>query len=213
MDTPYTEDYYVRGKESGLSLYSDYRWLPDLTIPMAHWLVCHLGIQRCDTILDFGCARGYVVKALRLLGYSAFGVDCSEWAIANADDGARPYIRLDSGIPTFAEYDWLIAKDVLEHIPGEDLVEVLSALGNQVKRGFLIAVPLSHAVGEGYVINQYERDITHVQRLTLEEWGRLVADCVGDSFTVSWTYRLPGLKDNYAHIARGNGFIVGRRHA
>jgi hypothetical protein len=35
MNHPYTEDYFMRGPESGLSNYRDYQWLPDLTIPMA----------------------------------------------------------------------------------------------------------------------------------------------------------------------------------
>src|SRR5436305_1382867 len=81
----YDEDYFLRGKESGKSLYSDYRWLPELTIPMVCAMIRHLGIGPDDTVLDFGCARGYVVKAFQELGYIAYGYDTSEWAVQNAD--------------------------------------------------------------------------------------------------------------------------------
>ena len=30
----YDEDYFLRGKQTGKSLYEDYRWLPELTRPM-----------------------------------------------------------------------------------------------------------------------------------------------------------------------------------
>ena len=31
----FDEDYYERGAETGKSLYSHYRWMPELTIPMS----------------------------------------------------------------------------------------------------------------------------------------------------------------------------------
>ena len=67
----YDADYFLRGKQTGRSLYENYRWLPDLTIPMVAAMIRHLGIKPDDKILDFGCARGYVVKAFREMGYRA----------------------------------------------------------------------------------------------------------------------------------------------
>src|SRR5579862_3672374 len=88
----YDESYFLRGKESGKSLYENYRWMPDLTIPMVQRIIEHCGIRRGDSILDFGCARGYVVRAFRELGYNAYGYDISRWAIENADLAAYPYL-------------------------------------------------------------------------------------------------------------------------
>ena len=57
----YDADYFLRGKETGKSLYENYRWLPDLTTPMVCSIISHLGIRSGDTILDFGCAALNVV--------------------------------------------------------------------------------------------------------------------------------------------------------
>ena len=84
MTHKYDEDYFERGVETGKSLYSNYRWIPELTIPICAELIMQLKIGPEDTILDFGCAKGFIVKALRLLHREAYGVDISEYAIKQA---------------------------------------------------------------------------------------------------------------------------------
>ena len=59
----YDKNYYECGIESGKSLYTNYRWMPELTIPMCSRMIEHLKISSRDKILDFGCAKGYSVKA------------------------------------------------------------------------------------------------------------------------------------------------------
>jgi len=68
----FNEDYYERGVELGISGYSNYRWMPELTIPMCHEMINILNIKDDETILDFGCAKGYVVKGFRLLHKIAY---------------------------------------------------------------------------------------------------------------------------------------------
>ena len=81
----FNEDYYERGAETGKSLYSHYRWMPELTIPMAHHIAKYMDLHESEKVLDFGCAKGFTVKALRLLGYKAFGVDVSQYAFDEMD--------------------------------------------------------------------------------------------------------------------------------
>ena len=76
--TRYDEDYFERGIESGKSLYTNYRWIPELTIPMCSFLNEQLGIGQSENVLDFGCAKGFIVKAMRLLGRNAYGVDLNQ---------------------------------------------------------------------------------------------------------------------------------------
>ena len=49
----FNEDYYERGAETGKSLYSHYRWMPELTIPMAHHLARYIGPLSYLVILLF----------------------------------------------------------------------------------------------------------------------------------------------------------------
>lgn len=207
MQSQYDEDYFLRGKETGKSLYENYRWLPDLTIPMARRMVEHLGIVHSDTILDFGCARGYLVRALVELGHNAFGYDVSQWALDNCDPSISDRLSAVMG----ESADWIIAKDVLEHLPSGDLASALERFSTTAKKGIFVVVPLSND-GRTYVVPEYEQDITHVQRMSLLDWAGLFHTVMdGAEWEIATRYRIAGIKDNYAQFARGNGFITCRR--
>jgi SAM-dependent methyltransferase len=199
---PFTADYYERGEELGLSCYTNYRWLPHLTVPMASRIVQHLRVEKEETLLDFGCAKGFLVKALRTLGYNAFGVDISTYAIMSADDATAPYLSLISGIIEYAAFDWVLAKDVLEHVPEECLVELLTKLH---ARKMFAAMPLGD--GREYVIGRMEDDVTHIIRRPLEWW---VEQFRAAGFRDVWaSYSMAGVKERWTKaFSVGNGFII-----
>ncbi len=205
----YDESYFLRGRESGKSLYHDYRWLPELTIPMAEKIVTHCGINHKDKILDFGCARGYLVKAFRQLGYSAYGYDVSEWALENSDPEVYhhltrlEHIAFGEGNP---KYDWIIAKDVLEHC--HFVKSVVNRLMSVAQKGVFAIVPLSTFDHGKYVVDEYELDVTHCQRYRLCTWAAIF---IQPGWKVEVSYRVKGVKDNYAQHTRGNGFILAKR--
>ncbi len=168
----YGEDYFERGEETGLSLYSNYRWLPEQTIPLAHELVVQLGIKKIDDILDFGCSKGYLVRALRLLHHQAYGYDVSEYAVSCAPEDVKKYVTTSKSMfprarSSWAAYDWVIAKDVLEHVSYADLPRVVRDLRSVAKNLFAV-VPLGD--GEKYHYPEYEKDVTHVVRQDLSWW-------------------------------------------
>jgi hypothetical protein len=76
------------------------------------------------------------------------------------------------------------------------------------QRGVFAVVPLSQFNGGKYVVEEYERDITHCQRLNLTTWVDMFL-CPG--WKVEASYRVPGVKDNYSKWDKGNGFITARR--
>lgn len=89
----YGEDYFERGIQTGISLYENYRWMPELTIPFAMRIIDYLHIERGESILDVGCAKGYLVKAFKWLGRDAYGIDISSYAINNADTEIKSYVK------------------------------------------------------------------------------------------------------------------------
>ena len=205
MNHQYDADYFLHGRETGKSLYENYRWLPDLTIPMARSIIAHLGIEKNQRILDFGCARGYTVKAFNQLGYDAWGIDISEWAIANCDNDVVDSVICGDAKkikPNF--FNWIIAKDVLEHIhaAGDTIDHLLSF----ASVGMFAVVPL--AENGYYVVQEYEKDVTHVHRMSLMQWTGLF---IRHGWEVTASYRVPGVKDNYSTWERGNGFITCHR--
>jgi len=204
----YDEDYYERGVESGKSLYSNYRWIPELTIPMCSELISQLEIKEDETILDFGCAKGYLVKAFRLLHREAYGIDVSDYAINKSKDNVRAYLDLvdcRGPFPVMCKndrYDWIIAKDVLEHVKYEDIDLVLTQL-SLIGKNIFIAVPLGD--GKKYVVDSYELDKTHIIREDLDWW----ASVLKKNFTVvSMNYKMKHIKENYQKYEKGNGFFI-----
>ena len=207
MKDEYDADYFLHGPATGKSLYEDYRWLPNLTIPMVQKIVEFLEIKEFDTVLDYGCARGYVVKAFRELGFDCRGVDASHWAIENCDPDVRHFVRCAAQV--YENFDWIIAKDVLEHIPMDNIGIVIENLAGRSRKGFFVIVPLSDLDNTPYVVPDYEKDVTHKIRLSLASWSCLIR--VHSGFDVVTRYRVEGIKDNYSRYPTGNGFVTARR--
>lgn len=197
----YNADYYERGTVLGISGYRDYRWIPELTIPMAHFIIRYLHLYPGDKVLDFGAAKGYLVKALRLLGMEAYGYDVSKYAVEHCHEDVRPYMSRTKYLA--APYQWILAKDVLQHIEEKELLPLLRKW-LKYTAGVFVVVPLAHH--GAYVIEEYAKDITHRICYSLEEWK----DCFEKAgWNVKWsTTRIQGIKDNYATFEDGNGFFT-----
>ena len=87
-------------------------------------------------VLDAGCALGFLVETLRDRRVQAFGVDISEFAIANAYPPIQPFCWVGSLIdPLPQKYDLIVTIEVLEHIPasaGEQVIANLCAYTNDI---------------------------------------------------------------------------------
>lgn len=74
-----------------------------------------------QTVLDAGCATGYLVHALHQQGSEAFGVDVSEYAISQVDPSISQFCRVGSITEPFERrYDLITCIEVLEHLPKEE---------------------------------------------------------------------------------------------
>jgi hypothetical protein len=175
---------------------------------MADHLKRVLRIKDGDTVLDFGAARGYLVKALRMRGVNAFGCDSSEWAIENCDEAVKGYVSRE--LPA-DRVDHIIAKDVFEHIHPAELFPLMCDLIVLMRKSLLMIVPLTAAVDEPYLRPEDNADPSHVIRWPLHVWlqqiDRLVmgGPCDGIIVTGSWHY--PGLKPASSEVPKSCGFI------
>jgi hypothetical protein len=73
------------------------------------------------SMLDAGCAMGFLVESLRKIDVEAYGVDISEYAIQNAHESIRSYVSVGSVTEPFAQkYELIISIEVLEHLSKEN---------------------------------------------------------------------------------------------
>ncbi len=201
----YDKDYYERGIETGKSIYQNYRWIPERTIPIAMVIIDHLGIKRGQTVLDYGCAKGYLVKALRMLGRDAYGVDISEYAIKNVDAEVREYCVLKNDFKMSKTADFCISKDVFEHIPEDELPEVLAWIDAHE----LFAV-ITLGDENGYFCVEGNMDKTHVTCKDADWWRAVF---IKNGWKIKhFLYRVDGIKDAYNEVSpTAHGFFTLRK--
>ncbi len=200
----YNEEYFENGITSGKSGYQDYRWMPERTIKFAHKIIKELGLRDGDRVLDFGCAKGYLVKAFRILDIDAYGCDISEYAMSEADKDIAPYlVEIKNGkIPFDERFEHVISKDVFEHLDIAGLEKTLDECARVSDKLFSV-IPLGN--GKKYIVPQYEDDVTHILRKSREWWEDRFEQ---KGWRVNrFSYLVKGMKDNWARFPKGNGFF------
>ena len=68
--------------------------------------------------LDVGCAKGFLVRALRAAGKDCWGVDHSAWALEHAEPATRPYLIHASAdeLSLDRQFDFVLAFGLLPHL-------------------------------------------------------------------------------------------------
>lgn len=166
----------------------------------AHWVEFFGGIAdrivedlRPKTVLDAGCAMGYLVAALRDRGVEAYGVDISEYAISKVREDIKQYCAVGSlteSLPTCLprQYDLVVTIEILEHMYEEDgrkAIENLCALSDCI---------IFSSTPDDFT----ER--THFNVQQREYWARLFA---AEGFFDNLTYR-PTYLTAYASCFKKN---------
>ncbi len=117
------------------------------------------------TVLDAGCALGFLVGALRQRGVAAEGIDISEYAIKHAPEAAQPYCRVGSVLdPLPQRYDLIVCIEVLEHLPPADSVRALANLCQATDDIIFSSSPIDF------------REATHFNVQPPEYWAGLFAE-------------------------------------
>jgi len=207
----YDKEYYENGLVAGKSCYLNYRWLPELTFRMVFHMIRELDIKTNDKILDFGCAKGYIVKAFRFFDIECYGCDISEYAINNIDPEVIKFCKennTDIMIPfNDMHFDWIICKDVLEHLEESEIDHFLQEASQKTKKSFIV-VPLGE--NDKFIVPEYEKDITHKLAKNMDWWSKKFED---NSWIIEdKTYTFKRLKDNWTDkYPKSNGFFTLRK--
>jgi hypothetical protein len=201
----FDRDYYERGIESGKSLYQNYRWMPEQTIPMAMTIIDYLDIKRGEKILDFGCAFGYLVKAFRLLYRDAWGFDISNYALSKIDSETTPFC---SPTDVLSEsFDYCIAKDVFEHMNESEIRSRLKKIKSKV---LFAIIPLGESI-KGYNAPSNNLDRSHII-CENEFWWIDFFNSTGYWNVTDFRFRVDGIKDSYYEkFPNSHGFFVLKR--
>jgi SAM-dependent methyltransferase len=144
-----------REAANGTPQYGAYYYRHDCGIPYErneHWLGFFGGLAdrivtdlHPTTVLDAGCAMGFLVEALVKRGVDATGIDVSEYAISQVHESVRDRCRVQSLTePLDGRYDLITCIEVIEHLPLQDTDAALANLCAATDRLLLSSTPQNY---------------------------------------------------------------------
>jgi hypothetical protein len=196
----YDSSYYERGLQTGKSCYQNYIWMPEFTIPLAMTIIDYLGIKKTDTILDYGSSKGFLVKAFRMLHRKAWGVDISDYALSHVPEDVKDFCHKVGNLDDMY-FDFCVAKDVFEHIPKTDLVDILRKLKTS---NLFVIVPLGQ--NGCYNAESNNLDKSHVICEPCDWWLKLFDNSGWN--VIEHTFKIEGIKESYNSIPEAHGFFT-----
>lgn len=140
--------------------------------------VAVLPASRAARILEIGCSRGYMMKALQNCGFTRLeGIDLSpgDVRIAKRRTGIET-IECANALEFLGErpeqYDVILFKAVLEHVPRDQVASLLEVVGEALSPGGSVICEVPNM---DWYAASHERymDITHEAGYTRESLGQL----------------------------------------
>jgi GT2 family glycosyltransferase/SAM-dependent methyltransferase len=117
------------------------------------------------TVLDIGCAKGFLVECLRDRGVEAYGFDVSEYAINEVRPDIKPYCWVGSGSDSISKnYDLITCIEVCEHLPESEAQDAIRQMTAHADRILFSSTPGDFA------------EPTHVNVRPVIDWLRLFAE-------------------------------------
>jgi len=167
--------------------YGGFSYMPRFWQPVIPTLRRHFGLTAKDSVLDVGCAKGFMLHDMAQLipGITVKGVDVSQYAIENAIGDMKPHVQvadaraLPFGVKSF---DVVIAINTIHNLDRADCARALREIERVSRRGSYVTVDAYRSDEEKqrmFAWNLTAKTIMHV-----DEWKAFFAEAgyTGDYF-------------------------------
>lgn len=158
----YDETYYTSNNYSNyLERAQRYEKLTDELLDLLNKLCL---IKKDTSIIDFGCAVGFLLSRLRDCGYNDIqGVEISDWARRKCTE---KNLKVSKYI-TKKNFDIMFCLDVFEHLSDKEILINLQ----QCNPNLIIArIPVADKEGENFFLEISRKDDTHINCKTKSQW-------------------------------------------
>ncbi len=116
------------------------------------------------TVLDAGCAMGFLVEGLRQRGVEAWGIDVSEYAVARVHPDVRRYCSVESvTAPLNRKFDLILCIEVLEHLTAREAEQAIENFCRHSDDVLFSSTPFDY------------KEATHLNVQPIEHWAELFA--------------------------------------
>jgi 2-polyprenyl-3-methyl-5-hydroxy-6-metoxy-1,4-benzoquinol methylase len=126
------------------------------------------------SFLDAGCAKGFLVRALRERERECSGFDISRWAIAHAEALAQPHVQV-AGVDEFRfdrQFDLLVAFDLFAHLTEAQASDFLQRARKFTRYGLLATIHTQDPASPP-AADPDDRDLSRVTLQTRSWWQQL----------------------------------------
>lgn len=148
------------------------------------------------TVLDAGCAKGFLVELLRERGVEAWGFDISEHAISEVAPEVKPYCWVSSVTePLSRDYDLIVCQEILEHIPSEQANQAIANLCEHTSNILFSSSPLDFTEPTHINVHPVDFWVEHFTR-----HGFFRDPDFDASFISPWAMRLRKTKEPLPHV-------------
>ena len=173
----YNADYFEHGRTSNWS--QGYSWA--LFRGVFEEAAAYLAeiFPQARTVLDMGCAKGFLVRALRQRQIDAWGFDHSPWALSQADPLALSYVwRDDIGTVAFERrFDLLVAMSLFESLTEAQLRAFLRRARAAAATLLAVIATLPDDPAKARSAFQDDKDLSHITMRTRAWWQALFEEC------------------------------------
>ena len=130
-----------------------------------HWVTFnHVLALKPESVLEIGCARGYILKRLEDVGITVKGLEVSQHCyLTRVTNAVQTWDITNTPWPIAnKQYDLCISMAVLEHIPADKLPAVMAEIERCTKRGL-------HGIDFGDADDGFDK--THCTLQSKEWWA------------------------------------------
>jgi len=173
----YGKDYWDGDRKYGFGGYRyDGRWRS-----VAEDMVSYYELKPEDKILDVGCGKGYLLYEFTQVipGVQVAGIDISQYALENAKEEVKPFLRVGNAIDLPYEdnsFDYVVSVTTLHNLYNYDLDRAVREI-ERVGRGSKKHIVVESYRNEREKVNLLYWQLTCRSFHTPEEWEWFFTQC------------------------------------
>jgi SAM-dependent methyltransferase len=125
--------------------YGGFSYNPRFWQPVVPAFRDHYGLTAASSLLDVGCAKGFMLYDFAQLipGITVKGIDVSAYAIANAIDAVKPHVQVaDARALPFPDksFDVVISINTIHNLPRDECGRALREIERVARKGAFVTV-------------------------------------------------------------------------
>lgn len=169
-------DYFDGDRQTG---YGGFHYNPRYWQPVIPDFINHFGITEEFSVLDVGCAKGFMLHDFTQLlpGITVEGLDISSYALENAMDSVRPFLRLGDAreLPYHDDsFDIVFSINTVHNLEREECGQALREIQRVARRGAFVTLDAYRNHEERK--RMYQWNLTGLTIMSVEEWKTFFED-------------------------------------